>query len=316
MAPVSGEPQRLRGCALPAWLHPFQGNKIPRPRWNNTRRPRFGLQLRGTRSNRDAIGARVRISSCGARNLKPYATAGVIYRATIHGCILAWEPARRWIALRSRGRAERCRCERSYGESLHDDRGAAVTSGPGAVRIVCVSCFLCFGSAAAWQAARDTPGNFVDITAASGVRFQHVASHTSKKYLPETMGSGVALFDYDNDGRLDIFLVNGAPLSDPTPKGTIPAEDRTEVLESPLSPEERRHLRRRDGEGRPAGRRLRNGRRGRRLRQRRLRRPLRHRVRRQQALSQQRRRHLHRRDVASRRRRQRLVHQRRLGGSG
>lgn len=36
------------------------------------------------------------------------------------------------------------------------------------------------------------------------------------------MGSGVALFDYDNDGRLDIFLVNGAPLSDPTPLGTIP----------------------------------------------------------------------------------------------
>jgi hypothetical protein len=36
------------------------------------------------------------------------------------------------------------------------------------------------------------------------------------------MGSGVALFDYDNDGRLDIFVVNGAPLSDPTPKGTVP----------------------------------------------------------------------------------------------
>jgi hypothetical protein len=64
--------------------------------------------------------------------------------------------------------------------------------------------------------------DFVDITAASGVRFQHVASHTAKKYLLESMGSGVALFDYDNDGRLDIFLVNGAPLTDPTPKGTIP----------------------------------------------------------------------------------------------
>ena len=36
------------------------------------------------------------------------------------------------------------------------------------------------------------------------------------------MGSGVALFDYDNDGRLDIFLVNGTTLSDPTAKGAIP----------------------------------------------------------------------------------------------
>jgi enediyne biosynthesis protein E4 len=81
--------------------------------------------------------------------------------------------------------------------------------------------FACFGTVAAWQAGRDTPGNFTEITAASGVRFQHVASHTSRKYLPETMGSGVALLDYDNDGRLDIFLVNGAPLADPTPKGTI-----------------------------------------------------------------------------------------------
>src|SRR5271154_2581891 len=66
---------------------------------------------------------------------------------------------------------------------------------------------------------------FVDVTAASGVKFQYKASHTSRKYLPETMGSGVALFDYDNDGRLDIFLVNGAPLSDPTPKGTIPQKN-------------------------------------------------------------------------------------------
>jgi hypothetical protein len=67
-----------------------------------------------------------------------------------------------------------------------------------------------------------TPGKFRDVTQRLGINFQHQASHTSKKYLPETMGSGVALFDYDNDGRLDIFFVNGAPLSDPTPKGTIP----------------------------------------------------------------------------------------------
>jgi hypothetical protein len=71
-------------------------------------------------------------------------------------------------------------------------------------------------------AADVVPGKFVDTTAASGVNFQGVASHTSKKYLIETMGSGVAVFDYDNDGLLDIFLVNGAPIADPTPKGTIP----------------------------------------------------------------------------------------------
>ena len=66
------------------------------------------------------------------------------------------------------------------------------------------------------------PGKFVDIAASSGIHFLHQAPHTTKKYLIETMGSGVALFDCDGDGRLDIFLVNGAPISDPTPKGTIP----------------------------------------------------------------------------------------------
>jgi enediyne biosynthesis protein E4 len=66
------------------------------------------------------------------------------------------------------------------------------------------------------------PGKFTDATAALGLHFQYLASHTAKHYLPETMGAGVALFDYDNDGRLDIFLVNGAPLPDPTPKGSIP----------------------------------------------------------------------------------------------
>ena len=63
---------------------------------------------------------------------------------------------------------------------------------------------------------------FSDITSRAGVNFRYLSSHTSKKYLPETMGAGVALFDYDNDGRLDIFVVNGAPIEDPTTKGTIP----------------------------------------------------------------------------------------------
>lgn len=70
-----------------------------------------------------------------------------------------------------------------------------------------------------------TAGHFIDATEKLGVHFRHQASTTSKKYLLETMGSGVALFDYDNDGRLDIFFANGAPLYDPTPKGIIPKKD-------------------------------------------------------------------------------------------
>jgi len=69
------------------------------------------------------------------------------------------------------------------------------------------------------------PGNFVDVTDKVGIRFKQEASPTSKKYLLSTMGSGVALFDYDNDGRLDIFFANGARIDDPAPKGTIPKKD-------------------------------------------------------------------------------------------
>src|ERR1700694_5130303 len=80
------------------------------------------------------------------------------------------------------------------------------------------------GQASPAQPAASSQGaaKFTDEAPALGLNFVYVASRTSRKYLIETMGSGVVLFDYDNDGRLDIFVVNGAPLSDPTPKGTIP----------------------------------------------------------------------------------------------
>lgn len=70
-----------------------------------------------------------------------------------------------------------------------------------------------------------TAGRFVDVTGEAGIHYQNLAARTSKRYLIETMGPGVALFDYDNDGRLDIFVVNGAPLSDPTAKGAIPQKN-------------------------------------------------------------------------------------------
>jgi enediyne biosynthesis protein E4 len=49
-----------------------------------------------------------------------------------------------------------------------------------------------------------------DITASAGIHFMHNNGAFGKKWLPETMGSGVAFLDYDNDGWQDVLLVNGA----------------------------------------------------------------------------------------------------------
>jgi hypothetical protein len=54
-----------------------------------------------------------------------------------------------------------------------------------------------------------------DVKHPHGLDFKHVNSPTPQKYLIETMGGGVALFDYNNDGLLDIFLVNSGELTSP-----------------------------------------------------------------------------------------------------
>ncbi len=73
-------------------------------------------------------------------------------------------------------------------------------------------------AAAAFAAALCAPlaaQSFEEIADAAGVRFRHTASKTADKYLVETMGAGAALLDYDGDGLLDIYFVNGADLAAP-----------------------------------------------------------------------------------------------------
>lgn len=88
------------------------------------------------------------------------------------------------------------------------------------------------------QAANpDTPPrlHFTDITKQAGIDFQHVNAAYGERLMPESIGSGLGFFDYDNDGDPDLFIVNSERWRD---------HDYGEVLPNPTQ-----HLYRNDGNG-------------------------------------------------------------------
>ncbi|HXK61449.1 MAG TPA: CRTAC1 family protein [Acidobacteriota bacterium] len=82
---------------------------------------------------------------------------------------------------------------------------------------------LCFCTLVGLSVSLQAQVSFVEITRAAGIDFVHNNGAYGKKYLPETMGSGCAFLDYDGDGWLDIFLVNGTDWPERKRKITYPA---------------------------------------------------------------------------------------------
>ena len=75
----------------------------------------------------------------------------------------------------------------------------------------------CSGATPSHGTAAAVTVKFADATAAAGIDFLHRTGAAGTKYLIETMGSGVCAFDYDGDGRTDLYFVQSAPLPDAPP---------------------------------------------------------------------------------------------------
>jgi tetratricopeptide (TPR) repeat protein len=70
------------------------------------------------------------------------------------------------------------------------------------------------------------PPAFTDDAEVSGLRFRFDNGATPARQIPETMSGGVGLLDYDGDGRLDVYLVQGGPFPPPGDGSSIPVDER------------------------------------------------------------------------------------------
>lgn len=100
--------------------------------------------------------------------------------------------------------------------------GSLGALGSGRPRLEGLACGLLAAGLATAQGPQPELPKFVDVTEAAGIEFRNASSATSQKYLMEAMVGGVATLDFDQDGLLDLYFVNGAALADPMPEGRSP----------------------------------------------------------------------------------------------
>jgi len=84
----------------------------------------------------------------------------------------------------------------------------------------CIAAIALVCAAGVSPALGASPIQFSDVTGETGITFKHTDGSGGKRYIIEPMSAGVALFDYDNDGDVDIYFLNGAPLKGTTGAGT------------------------------------------------------------------------------------------------
>ncbi len=84
----------------------------------------------------------------------------------------------------------------------------------GSGRAISIACFfpLLLATALLAMARAESPVVFRDATAGTSIDFRHTTGGSGKKYIVETVGSGLATFDFDGDGQIDIYFLNGRPL--------------------------------------------------------------------------------------------------------
>src|SRR3954471_1090125 len=99
-----------------------------------------------------------------------------------------------------------CKSRRAFHETL---AGCAIRRAPGGGGIA-----LGLSAAAAGPGRSAPPAiAFRDVAAEAGLSFRFDTGSRGRHDLPEIMGGGVALIDFDRDGRLDIYLCNGGPIA-------------------------------------------------------------------------------------------------------